>query len=141
MTLLPALDGAHGDSTVTVDGASLRWSELATRADALGAYGQSSGTTPWIDRLAAGGAPWRLALYPGARGVGPKRRLAGVGSGLRLWSSGQPGPIVSFGSNGPGVFSLDAHLDQSRLKKPKTFSTTSDSVTMISARTTPIAEA
>lgn len=36
MTLLPALDGTHGDSTITVDGETLRWSELADRADALG---------------------------------------------------------------------------------------------------------
>src|SRR5690606_17964014 len=28
MTLLPALDGVYGDSTVTVDGVTERWSEL-----------------------------------------------------------------------------------------------------------------
>jgi fatty acid CoA ligase FadD36 len=37
MGLLPALDGVHGDSTVSVDGTSITWSELAGRADALGA--------------------------------------------------------------------------------------------------------
>lgn len=36
MSLLSALDGGHGDSTVTVDGATLRWSELIARADLLG---------------------------------------------------------------------------------------------------------
>ena len=36
MALLSALDGDHGDSTVTVDGATLRWSELVARADLLG---------------------------------------------------------------------------------------------------------
>jgi fatty acid CoA ligase FadD36 len=35
MTLLPALDGVFGDSTVTVDATTVRWSELAARADAL----------------------------------------------------------------------------------------------------------
>jgi fatty acid CoA ligase FadD36 len=37
MTLLRALDGGLGDRTVTVDGDTVRWSELAARADALGA--------------------------------------------------------------------------------------------------------
>ncbi len=36
MGLLPALDGVHGDSTVTVDGGTATWSRLAARADALG---------------------------------------------------------------------------------------------------------
>ena len=36
MTLLPALDGTLGDSTVTVDGETVQWSELAGRADRLG---------------------------------------------------------------------------------------------------------
>jgi fatty acid CoA ligase FadD36 len=36
MDLLPALDGTLGDSTVTVDGETVRWSELAARADGLG---------------------------------------------------------------------------------------------------------
>ena len=34
--LLPALDGALGDDTVTVDGLTTHWSELAANADALG---------------------------------------------------------------------------------------------------------
>jgi fatty acid CoA ligase FadD36 len=37
MTLLRALDGGFGDGSVTVDGDMVRWSELAARADALGA--------------------------------------------------------------------------------------------------------
>ena len=34
MALLPALDGVFGDSTVTVDDETARWSEIAARADA-----------------------------------------------------------------------------------------------------------
>ena len=36
MVLLPALHGAHGDGTVSVAGETVHWSELASRAAALG---------------------------------------------------------------------------------------------------------
>jgi fatty acid CoA ligase FadD36 len=64
MTLLTALDGGFGDRTVTVDGDTLRWSELAARADALGA--------------AIAGAP-ALAVC-GAAGIGT---VVAVVAGLR----------------------------------------------------------
>jgi fatty acid CoA ligase FadD36 len=81
MTLLRALDGELGDQTVTVDGETLRWSELAERADALG--GAIAGAAavavcgvPHLDTLVAVVAGLRagIPIVPVPADAGPVER-------------------------------------------------------------------
>lgn len=100
MSLLPALDGIHGDHTdaVVVDGQALSWEQLAARADSLagsivGAGAVAVRGTPTIDTVIAVVAGLRagVPVVPVPADAGPMERahiLRDSGSAVVL---GDPG--------------------------------------------------